>query len=160
MRTSKTQPVEGSFLFRLGLFAVVVAIIGGLLGMHVVGGIHTASMVPAPMASPSAPAPPTVHAAVSNHASSPHASPVAGHATLEHPGGTPTCGGSPADGHSSVAGHGSCVPSFGPGLPGVPLPGMLAWPHAETAFTSAPGPKSMGRVPDPPSLIQLSINRT
>lgn len=164
MRTTKTRPVVGSFLSRLGFFTAVVAIIGGLLGMHVIAGFHAGSMAPAPIASPSAPAPPTVPNMVSDHASSPHelsvAGPVAGHATHEQPGGPVTCGGSPADGHSFMAGHGSCIPSFGPDAMGVPLPGMHTWLHVETPFAIAPGPKSKGRVPDPPSLIQLSVNRT
>nr|WP_281069248.1 DUF6153 family protein [Paeniglutamicibacter terrestris] len=154
-------PPTRSVLSKIGWLAVVLAIIGGLLGMHVIGGVH--ALEPSSVSST---ATATTHTATPNHhgfsSALPSASPAAT-ATMAapaHQGDPFSCGGSSPDGQASMGGHDTCIPSFGPDLLVVPLPGMLTWAHPRTAFTSIPGPKSKGRIPDPPSLTQLSIIRT
>lgn len=166
VRNTQALPAAGSILSKIGWLAVVMAIIGGLLGMHVMGGFHAPTQVTAPTADTAPTHAPTLHTVTPSHhgySSALPSDPPAATATViapVHHGGPISCGGSSPDGQVSMGDHDTCVPSFGPGLPIVPLPGILTWAHPGTAFTSAPGPKSRGRVPDPPSLTQLSIIRT
>ncbi|MBB2997632.1 hypothetical protein E9229_003904 [Paeniglutamicibacter cryotolerans] len=161
---SKSLPIVGTALSRLGLFAVVLALIGGLLGMHTMGIVHAKAMASASMAHPALVLTPAMEGTAGERTTTSHslgqANLVAGMAKPALHGGPIGCGFSPSDDHASMTGHGTCVPSFGPDFLGLPTPGALTWTQVRTAFTRAPGPKSMGRVPDPPSLIQLSINRT
>ncbi|GAA3325972.1 DUF6153 family protein [Paeniglutamicibacter sulfureus] len=163
MRTTPAPSARGPFLSTLGLMAMVLAIVAGLLGMHVLGGIPVTAMESASMPSPAATTSPTVQATVPNHAASTDILPAAhlvADALLPAPQGMPMgCDGFPSDGHS-MGSHEMCVPAFGPDLPNLPPPRILAWTPTVTAFTSAPGPKSEGRIPDPPSLAELSILRT
>lgn len=166
MRNHQALPATGSVLSRIGWLAVVMTIIGGLLGMHAMGGFHAPSQVTAPMADTAATPAPTLHTVTPSHhgySSALPSAPAAATATLiapVHQDDPISCGGSSPDGQVAMGGHDTCVPSFGPDLLIVPLPGILTWAHPGTAFTSTPGPKSKGRVPDPPSLTQLSIIRT
>lgn len=163
MHTTHTPPVVRAVLSKLGWLAVVLAVVGGLLGMHVIGGFQALAMEVVPLASTSTTTSDTHTAAQNHHGFSsafPRDHPVAALAVPAHQGDPMSCSGSPSEGHASMDGHDSCVPSFGPETLVVPLPGILSWAHQGTAFTSTQGPKSKGRVPDPPSLIQLSIIRT
>lgn len=159
MRTNQALPSVRSTLSGLGLFAVVTALIAGLLGMHVIGGVNAAAM-----AGMSATTMPTPHAAVPKHTGASSAlsdgQSVPDTLAPAHPGSPMGCGSSPAEGHTSVAGHGTCVLSLGSVFLSLPPQGAMAPVHTGTAFTSAPGPKSRGRIPDPPSPMQLSIIRT
>ncbi|MCV9996222.1 DUF6153 family protein [Paeniglutamicibacter sp. ZC-3] len=163
MRTTPAPPARGPVLPPLGLVAMVLAIVAGLLGMHVLGGIQVTAMESASMPSPASTTSPTVQSTVPNHAATTGilpATPLGADAILPAPQGMPMgCGGFPSDGHSMDS-HEICVPAFGPELPNLPPPRILAWTPTVTAFTSAPGPKSGGRIPDPPSLAELSILRT
>lgn len=153
--TTTTRPTKVSVLSKIGLLAVVMAIVWGIFEMHVIGGFSAAVMESAPMASTTK----TMHTAASSHAF-PEGQTVPGPAMAKIQGAPAPCGASPFDEGTSMAGHDTCVPSSGPDLPSVSLPGTIPWLHMVTAFTHAPGPKSKGRVPDPPSFIQLSIIRT
>ncbi|KAA0973044.1 DUF6153 family protein [Paeniglutamicibacter gangotriensis] len=156
MRTTPAPSARGPVLPTLGLVAMVLAIIAGFLAMHVFGGIPVTAMETASMPSPAATTSPAVQAMVPNHAASTGIHPAT-HLVAEESG--MGCGGFPSDGHV-VGGHEMCVPAFGPDLPALLPPRILAWVPTATAFTSAPGPKSVGRIPDPPSLAELSILRT
>ena len=164
MRTTKTSPGVGSVLSRIGWLAVVLAIVGGLLGMHVIGAVPAMSMEPSEVTSTDATTTALMHTAAPRHTMSPTSPPAgqpAAHMFMpDQQGGPMDCGGSPSEGHASMNGHGTCVPSFGSDILSLPLPGVLTGMQTGTAFTSVPGPKSKGRVPDPPSLTQLSIIRT
>ncbi|MCQ9164157.1 hypothetical protein [Arthrobacter sp. STN4] len=165
MRSSYHLPSVGSLLRWGGLLAVVLAIVGGILGMHVIGGAPAGAMTPATVSSAVATA--GVSATVSPLAAHPapsHALPAGdltvGPAKPGHQGSPVVCGCSPAGCDASMAMHGACVPSFGPAVLSVPLPGTLSHFSTGTAYVLIPGYKSGDRVPDPPSLTQLSISRT
>lgn len=162
MRTTKTLSAKGSVLSTMGWLALVLALIGGLLGMHVMGGVH--ALEPAPGAGAAATTTPAMHTATPNHQGFSSAlsdgQPVADTLAPAHPGDPMGCGSSPAEGHTSVDGHGTCILSLGSVFLSLPPQGALAPVHTGTAFTSAPGPKSRGRIPDSPSPMQLSIIRT
>lgn len=164
MRTTKTLQAVGSVLSWVVLFAVVLAIAGGLLGMHVIGGAPATSMEHSEVTSTDATTTANMHTAVPGHTVSPTSQPAGQQAaTMFMPvqqGGPMDCGASPSKGHPSMVGHGTCDPTFGSDILNLPLPGVLTGRQTGTAFTCVPGPKSKGRVPDPPSLSQLSIIRT
>lgn len=164
MNMSKWRSTVGIGLSRLGLLAVVLTLIGGLFGMHTMDVVHAKAMASASMAHPALVLTPVTEGAATERTTTLHSlgqvNLVAGTAMPALQSGPIDCGFSPSDDHASMPGHGTCIPSFGPDFLVLPTPGTLTWIQAPTAFTSAPGPKSMGRVPDPPSLIQLSINRT
>lgn len=165
MRSSRDLPAAGSLLRWGGLLAVVLAVVGGILGMHVIGSAQAGAMTPATVSSAVATA--GVSSTVAPMAAHPgpsHALPAAdlavGPAMPDHQRSPVVCGCSPSGCAPSMAMHGACVPSFGPAVLSVPLPGILGHLSTGTAFVLISGHKSGDRVPDPPSLTQLSISRT
>ncbi|MCU6482189.1 DUF6153 family protein [Arthrobacter sp. A2-55] len=169
MRTPSFLPSQRSLLYWGGVFAVVIAVVGGILGMHVIGGAQAAPVAPTAMTSTVSTLTPAMPEMTSNHPGpSPmalsHGLPVAdvvvGPAGPGRQGTQALCGCLPAGCGATMAMHGACVPTIGPAVLSVPLPGMVTQVHAGTASLSAPGPSSGDRVPDPPSLNQLSISRT
>lgn len=167
MHTSKNLSRVGSALPRLGVFAVVVAVVGGILGMHVMGVFQGSVKEPAVWASTVLTTTPGMEmgaphgAAFPSVSSTPRTVPaVAAKAAAVQPGHPVHCGGAFSGGQPSMDGQDTCATSLWPAMVELPLPGVLSRRPADTAFTGAPGPKSRGRVPDPPSLIQLSIIRT
>ncbi|MCQ9164189.1 DUF6153 family protein [Arthrobacter sp. STN4] len=148
-------------LLRWGrLLTVVLAIIAGLLGMHVIGGAQASPLSPASMNSAvAAPAATTQSAAESAHAM-PSGDTVAGQGLPSQEGLPAACSCTPSGCDATMAMHGGCVPTFGPTVLSVPLPGIHTQLAAPAVFAATPGHKSVDRAPDPPSLNQLSISRT
>ncbi|WP_427018066.1 DUF6153 family protein [Pseudarthrobacter sp. P1] len=158
MRSMTAMPGIRYFLRWGGLLVAVLAVVGGLLGMHALGGDQMASMGAAVMGSPAAASDMAMSTPVAAH-QAPAETAAAGQAMPEKTMSMDGCGCSGAC-PGSMDLHGACVPSFGPAAPVAPLPGTLARASAWTAFTGTPGPNTRGRVPDGPSLAQLSISRT
>lgn len=165
MRTTNSLTTTESLLRRGGLFAVVLAIVWGFLGMHVVAGAHAAPLSSAvengtPMATGT-----TDHAAqTSPHAGSGTHSPAQTaplHAGAEHPsehGLSCNCTATDCTAESST--HGDCVPAPGAPTPALPPPGTLTVFSAGAAFAAIQEHTAESRIPDPPSPEQLSISRT
>lgn len=159
MRFPHNSPTAGSFLRWAGLLAVVLAIIGGLMGMHVLNGAPAVSTAPSGMS-----------AAMMTHGmaeqSSTHVQDAAetahaaSAAALGHVNAVPDCGCSPDGCAAAMAVHGDCTPTVSSSVLHVPLPGTLSTHTAGTTFVVVPGHKSSDRIPDPPSLEKLSISRT
>ncbi|WP_411804891.1 DUF6153 family protein [Arthrobacter sp. LAPM80] len=136
MRSCHDVSTTGSLLRWGGLLSVVLAIVTGLLGMHMIGGAQAAPVIAVSMSVPALPPALTAQSA----AESAHAMPSGCEATM--------------------AMHGACVPSIGPAVLSVPPPVISTQLAAPAVFAPAPGHKSGDRAPDPPSLNQLSISRT
>ncbi|WP_125610017.1 hypothetical protein [Specibacter cremeus] len=147
------------------LAAVVLGIIGGILGMHVLGGAQAAPMAPTAMSGVVSTtgslveSTPVAGHTVAAHAVSPDSA-TAGPATPDRTGGPTVCGCAPSGCGASMAMHGTCVPVPGSAALTIPIPDVLGLASTDTPLTSASGPKSLDRVPDAPSLNQLSISRT
>lgn len=143
------------------LVIVVLALIGGILGMHVIGSMSAGAMTPATMVSAgTAPSMMIQATPVATHDGHPVGMATNGASVLEpsQPGLLSEC--SPTACHASMDMHQGCVPLPGSTVVNVSLPGILAHLAAGAAFLAAPGYKSADRSPDPPSLHQLSISRT
>lgn len=136
-----------------GLLAVVIVIISGILGMHIVssGSMAATQMSMEPAAASSDMMPEGDHfvnGVVSQSAAD---------------GTTPVeavfnC---PATGHTAeMSMHGVCTPAVGSAALSVPLPGTLTRLGPGAAFLLEATHKDTNRQPDPPSLQQLSISRT
>ncbi|GAA4659940.1 DUF6153 family protein [Arthrobacter cryoconiti] len=152
MRSRHIVPTVGSLLRWGGLLAVVLAVVGGILGMHVIGGAQAAPMTAASMSgaveAPVVATPPVT--------GSVHAMPADG--VVAGPGGPSQVG--PLTVCGCMAMHGACVPSLGAAVLSVPLPSGSTQLSSPAVLTAMPGHKSSDRFPDPPSLNQLSISRT
>ncbi|WP_133162947.1 DUF6153 family protein [Arthrobacter glacialis] len=159
MRMPSNMPTMGSFLRWGGMIALAFAVIGGIFGMHVMGGAGVSSLASSSMMNASTETVSVESATVSEH-------PVSeGNAMLGSAAHAPStapaaCGCSSTGCESSMDMHQSCIPSLATAAVNLPLPGTLMLPSNESAFLVATGHKSSGRVPDPPSLKQLSISRT
>ncbi|MHA7306846.1 hypothetical protein ACX80E_16645 [Arthrobacter sp. TMN-49] len=159
MRFALNAPTAGALLRWAGLLAVVLAIIGGILGMHVVNG------APAVSAEPSGMSVAMMAQGMTKHSSTPvHHAAESGHspsaAALEQVNAVPECGCSPDGCAASMAMHGDCTPIVSSPVLNLPLPGTLTTCAPGTGFAVAPGNKAADRIPDPPSLEKLSISRT
>ncbi len=143
MSSTLTLPGIRSMLRWGRLLIVVLGITGGILGMHVIGGTPAASMAPA---------------AMTTSAASVHAVKVA---VPEEPveqvpvicSCSPGCPG-------SMAMDGSCVPTFGPAGIMVPVPQTVTYLYGDIVSKRTPPLTAVERIPDGPSLNQLSISRT
>ena len=161
MRTPHGLPAAGSFLRWCGLLFVVLAIVGGILGMHGLNGAPGASLGHGgPAAAAHAvegvavqPAPPPVHAPRESCR-------PAGATALVDAGAPAGAACSPAGCAGAMPMHGACIPAPASLVPNVPLPGILTTHAPGAGYAAAPGHKSADRSPDPPSLSQLSISRT
>lgn len=149
----------GAFLRWGGLFAVVLAIVGGILGMHVVNGVPAVAAAPAGMSGAmmtqgmSQSSSTAVHrSAESGH--SPHTS------VSETLSTVPACACLPDGCAASMAMHGDCTPTLSAPALNVPLPGTLSTHGAGTAFAVVTVHPAADRLPDAPSLEKLSISRT
>ncbi len=142
------------------LVVVVLALIGGILGMHVmgmsVGSMTPASIVGAGTASSTM----TESMPITTH-DEPVDGTVAGGVTVlnHHEHGT-VCGCSITACPASMDMHQGCVPLAGSAVVSVPLPYTFAHQGPGAIYLAAPAYKSADRTPDPPSLTQLSISRT
>ncbi|NVN00274.1 hypothetical protein [Arthrobacter sp. SDTb3-6] len=159
MRFPINLPTAGSLLRWGGLLAVVCAIIGGIMGMHVVNGAPAVSAAPSGMSAA------MMAQGTAKHSSTPvHIAVESGHSTsaaaLGQVNAVPDCGCSPAGCAASMAMHGDCTPTVSSPVLNLPLPGTLSIHAPGTGFAVVPGHKSSDRIPDPPSLAKLSISRT
>lgn len=158
MRISKDLSIVGAFLRWGGLITVVLAIMGGILGMHVVNGTPAAPM------GHSGTSVAVVADGMASQTADGHLASSTDHfpdaEVLGHPYSAPACGCSPTDCTSSMAMHEDCTPNLSSTMLNVPLPGLLSTQAAGTAFVPVPGYKAADRIPEPPSLKKLSISRT
>lgn len=149
----------GALLRWGGLFAVVLATVAGILGMHVIGG------------APAAHASPTETVAANSVAAHPMA--AADHGTPKsqvvagammgavEPAGhhqLGSCSTTGDDGALSM--HGGCVPTFGSSGISVSPPKTFLLLPPGTVLGDTLGVAFTDRVADGPSLTQLSISRT
>ncbi len=158
MPRTRTTPGISSFLRWGGLLAATVAIIGALLGMHVIGG---------PQGTPitSVPAPGPVAAGMMADSTPaagrnvPAAASVSGPILLDEQPAPALCGCLPGC-SGSMAMDGVCTPMFAPATVTAPTPptgilGYTSWP------ASSPSDQTdYEHIPDGPSLNELSISRT
>lgn len=159
MRMPSNMSTLGSFLRWGAMIALAFAVIGGLFGMHVMGGTDVSSMTSPSMMNASTETASVNTTPVSDH---PVSEGNATHSSAAHvPSTTPTaCGCSSTGCEPSMDMHQSCIPSLATAVVTLPLPDAFTLPSSESAFLVVAGHKSSGRVPDPPSLNQLSISRT
>lgn len=161
MRMTFDLSAVGSFLRWGGLLFVVIAVVGGIVGMHGINGASTASIVGGGSG----------HTAMAvdgmavqaTHASSPTASecaPPVDTATLEMQGFLHEADCSPAECTDVMAMHETCIPNVNSPALNIPLPGTLNTHAPGAVFALVPGYKAADRIPDPPSLEKLSISRT
>lgn len=158
MPRTRTTPGIKSFLRWGGLLAATVAIIGGLLGMHILGGAQGTPTASVPM-------PAAVAASVTADSAPPASRNMPAVASVSGPilpdrqpapamcGCLPGCSG-------SMAMDGVCTPMFAPATLTAPTPvtGMLgygSWPPASRSDQT-----DYEHIPNGPSLNQLSISRT
>jgi len=151
-----------------GLLALVLAVLAGLLGMHVFVGAHGAHASATPSATGAQAVP--ADAAASAHSTSVHS--TAGHSAAaqmasdhSHPAvhhetsGPPSCGCGGACGEQQTA-HTSCMPAPSGTSLSAPTPGttLLA---VQPRITTATRPASVySYLPATPTPNELSISRT
>ncbi|WP_218714137.1 DUF6153 family protein [Arthrobacter sp. BF1] len=141
------------------LVVVVLAIIGGIFGMHVINSMPAGSMTPGGMVS-AATSPQVTIQPNDPHTGLTEDMTVGGTTALDTTGHELLCGCSPAACPASMDMHQGCVPMFGSAVVSVPLPGTLTYLAPGAAFLAASSYTPAHRSPDPPSLTQLSISRT
>lgn len=153
MRITFDLPTAGVLLRWGGLLAVVLAIIGGLVGMHVVAGGSPATTSMS-MGSPAA----------SNHVmpDGDHlADAVVTHSAAHNPAPIKAAFNCPAtENTAGMAMPSGCTPTLSSTALTIPLPGTLTQFAPGAAFLPALRHTAADRSLDPPSLEQLSINRT
>ncbi|MGX5714942.1 hypothetical protein [Arthrobacter sp. MAHUQ-56] len=152
--------LPSSFLRRLSLVPLLLAIIAGIFGMHVLAGHHVQHG--------SAAAGPAIAAAPE------HAAPVDAHGTHGHsPAATPAAPAEPdapaqlAASTACVSGHCAamnaapavCIPSAAAGSLAVPPPGTSPQPYSFRA-AAAGGAGSYSYLPGTPTPADLCISRT
>lgn len=160
-----TAPVHGrmtAFLRRAGLLAGILAIIAGILGMHVMTGTHSMH----------APAAVTASADTTVHAESAAADGHAGHQTAGTPaahrasgaqdrivaaGQSCSCSGN-CTGMQAMAA--SCIPSAQTGSLAAPLPGTPGFTVNVSAGMAGAATGHYSYLPGSPSPGELSISRT
>ncbi|MFQ4149568.1 hypothetical protein AAGW05_12870 [Arthrobacter sp. LAPM80] len=165
MNASSTLSLPGSLLRWVGLITLTVATVGGLLGMHVIGNAQAAPVASVHISSAGTSV--AAHVTEAPAAAHPAAAPtmsVADHAEVSavasSHGNMNVCGCSPLGCEIPMASHGACIPFAGAATPAAPQPGLVPDPAAGPTISGHQGYKCAGRIPDPPSLTQLSISRT
>ncbi|WP_186760719.1 hypothetical protein [Arthrobacter alpinus] len=165
MKDSSTLRLPGSLLRWVGLITLAVAIVSGILGMHIVGNAQATPMASVhnssagtSVAADGTEAPAAAHRATSLTMSAADHAEVAA-VTSPH-GNMNVCGCSPLGCEMPMAGHGACIPFAGAWTPAAPQPGLVPDPAAGPTISGHEGYKCAGHIPDPPSLTQLCISRT
>lgn len=151
-----------AFFCRAGLLTCILAVLAGILGMHVITGSHG-------MHSPAAL---TAAHAATDHAGSTVADGHAAHGTPGTSSGHHSSGGHNADSVSgeecacsgnSAGMHSmtvSCTPSGKTGSLAIPVPGTAVFGAVSSAGAPAAVPASYPYLPGSPSPGELSISRT
>ncbi|MDO5862995.1 MULTISPECIES: DUF6153 family protein [Paenarthrobacter] len=153
------RTTSGSALLSVGLLAAVIALIAGILGMHVMTGDHSAhaGMTVSEAGTSAAGTSITGH---DNHGPAPQENALVPERTVLGDVASPTqcsCSGNCASQHAMAA---SCIPSVAPGGLTAPLPDTsvsITAPSSESA--NAPSIPWSYR-PGSPSPGELSISRT
>ncbi|MBG0740414.1 hypothetical protein IV500_13585 [Paeniglutamicibacter antarcticus] len=153
MSSTLTLPGIRSMLRWGRLLIVVLGITGGILGMHVIGGAPPESMAPAAMTTPTATA-----KAVTYVGAAPQETVVSiPNAPGEQAPDICSCSsGCPG----SMAMDDACVPTFGPAGVIVPAPQTVTHRYGDIVSGRTPARTAVERIPDGPSLRQLSVSRT
>jgi hypothetical protein len=158
MTAPKRGDFTNTFLRRAGLFATLLAVIFGILGMHVMTGTHFPATVTAAVLTPTTGA---GHAeSTPGHAG--HGTPVT---TLAYPSNQDaaatseqcSCSGSCVDGHAMTA---ACTPTAKTGSFTAPLPGTTVIAVISGGAADGMIPGLWSYLPDTPSPGELSISRT
>ena len=153
MRMIHDLPTKEVLLRWCGSLAVVFAIIGGLLCMHIVAGGSLA----APQLGMESPAASSLVMPDGDHV----ADAVVTHSAAHRPTPVNASFNCPATEHTAdMSVLGGCTPAVGSTALSVPLPGTLTHLGPSAAFLLEPKHKAEDRALDPPSLEQLSISRT
>ncbi|WP_224166693.1 DUF6153 family protein [Arthrobacter sp. StoSoilA2] len=151
------RPTITRFFLRAGLLAAVLALIAGLLGMHIMVGphsLHTAVITTAADTSATAVPAPGDAATHTGHAgASQSVSGDTGMAPLAHC----SCSGNCSSAH--VAG-GSCIPSVGPGGLAAPVRDSTTTAPSTFQVQADPSGTLWSYQPGSPSPGELSISRT
>ncbi|QCB97459.1 hypothetical protein E5206_11475 [Arthrobacter sp. PAMC25564] len=143
-----------AFLRRAALLAGLLAIVAGILGMHIMTGTHAMT---ARATGHNTRALPAMQA--SDHPGHVAVTPAAASAaqSLTHPPG-PSCG--EACGYTAMSAmHADCVPSPGSTTLAAPPPGATPLTSSGGPITAVPA-TGYGFIPRSPSPGQLSISRT
>ncbi len=143
MSSIMTLPGIRSILRWGRLLIVVLGITGGILGMHVIGGTPADSMAPAAMTTSAASA---NIVTVSVPAAPVEQVPVICSCSHSCPG--------------SMTMDDACMPTFGPAGIMVPAPQTVTHLYGDIVSGRTPASIAVERIPDGPSLNQLSISRT
>lgn len=159
VQTKRYISTTGALLRWVGLFAVALATMAGILGMHVISGTSVAHASPPDTVMTNSFA--THPMAISDH-EAPTSQTMSGTvmASVEpaghhQPG---SCSVTGDDGSMSM--HGGCIPTFGSSGISVSPPRTLLLLSAVNVFADTHGVAFADRVADGPSLTQLSISRT
>lgn len=161
--TASHRNVASAFLHRVGLLAGILAVLAGILGMHVITGSHS-------MHSPAA-----LTAAAGTGAGHIHSAAADGHGELGVTDASPahhssdghnapgivveqcSCSDSCASMHTMTV---SCTPSGKSGSLSVPLPGTAVFGVIPNATAPGAVSGSYSYLPGSPSPGELSISRT
>lgn len=142
------------------LVVIVLALVGGILGMHMIGSMSAGSLTPPNLVSAGA-APVMMIQSTSVIPYDGLADGRTDGAFVPDPTELEMLCGCPVTGcPASMDMHQACVPLWGSATVSIPLPGTLAHLSPGGFYLAASGCKSADRSPDPPSLSQLSISRT
>ena len=167
MHAPRTVPLQESLLYWGGLLTLVLAIIGGILGMHMIGGAQASPIAPAhanSISSGTTALATTMAAPADVHPTASPAKSIADHAEVsdapKHLGSNAVCGCYPSDCEMPMASHGSCIPAAGAATPAAPQRGRVPDPATGSTVPGHAWSKAADRIPDTPSLTQLSISRT
>ncbi len=163
-------PLPGSLLGWGGLLTLALALMGGLLGMHVIGSAQAASMTSHHVSSTGATASTAAEASVavapasaypaSTSSTLPPAGYAEGWAATGHQKSSEVCGCSSSGCDTSMAHHGACIPVAGSATLAAPPPGLVRDPAAGPTPVAPATSNSADLRSTTPSLIQLSISRT
>ncbi|MDJ0313164.1 hypothetical protein [Arthrobacter sp. H35-D1] len=173
MHARSFLPLQGTLLRWGGLLILMLVLVVGLLGMHVIGSGQTAASS-APVYASSAGATeitanmtavdPAAAIPVAAHSAATPALTASDHvqasAVPDYQGSNAVCGCAPSGCDTSMASHGACIPAAGAATPAAPPPGLVPDPAAGPTETGHAKPKPADLVFNAPSLTQLCISRT
>lgn len=157
------RTITGSALLTASLLAAVLALITGILGMHVMTGTHSAAMVSAGTPDPRGPAPLTPGSEASGHAGHLAASPQPAELqelSLASGAGSATqcsCSGNCSSQHSMSA---SCIPTTATGGLAAPVSDDTVAFTGRSAASTFSAHLRWSYRPGSPSPGELSISRT